>query len=938
MTKVLLYMTVLCVGIAVGSEVYYTIRPSLSQDSADPYGDTESMDGQLTLSQFVNNSTAYLANDTILIFLPGNHSLESELIVENVHSFSMFVWPASTSKVTINCDGHNARFEFRNISVVSVTGLEFFGCLENYIRSVDQFQLKSSSFIGNGQPIVHSTVLTIDTCAANLDKVTIAFIAHQEPSENCTDIISNTYSKETGIIQSRSSTIGIAQSWFEGNSVSFGGVIYDEFGSTITVINTTFINNNASDSTDCNVTSGIVHVASNRSTVRIFNSNFMQNVGVLIFGDNCNMLITHTKFIDNEYRGSLAMVYTTDTDLVITYSTFTKNSGPIVEAKCKNVINTIESTSQERDRSLNIRYSNFVFNEGALITSTGTITNIVHSTFISNIGSWVLEASDTMKARITHSKYVNNTVIDSLALTDPATRQQSLVRLATDVTVTFNEFINNKAGGALVCTAYYTAARNLSHNMFINNNAEYEIYIPPFCRPGLSLSLGSSRCIRCSDNWHREVIGFVVAAFIAGIALVIFMLVLNMTVAVGTLNGILFFAHIIDINKDIYFLPFTTPNFATVFISWLNLGIGFDVCFYESMPLEILAQLYKALLEVAFPTYVIILVIVVIVASEYSYKFAKIIGKGNPVAVLATMVLLSYARFLKVVITSFSLFYGQPAYGSRNVDLTKVESIRTVVVESKLQIVSIFLGIVFILLFIFCVIFAAILFFWQWLLRYQDKAIFKWVRYQKLRHFLEPYHAPYTAKYRYWTGLLLFVRLVLCMVSVLTFSLNPHVYLVFVILVVGGLILLKGVIAKRVYKNWALDVIETAIYFNLVAFSAFTWYNLDYGADKDAIAYTFIMIIFIFLLGVIVFHIWHHTRLYIRSLTERVLKWTSSKLQVLQKKPNQESPNDSPEELGGYQLHRSAADDQQPPIVTHTVLEITHNQEQEIVTLGLTYT
>ena len=42
---------------------------------------------------------------------------------------------------------------------------------------------------------------------------------------------------------------------------------------------------------------------------------------------------------------------------------------------------------------------------------------------------------------------------------------------------------------------------------------------------------------------------------------------------------------------------------------------------------------------------------------------------------------------------------------------------------------------------------------------YKDKAIFKWARYQKLRHFLESYHAPYklTAKYRHWTGLLVHV-------------------------------------------------------------------------------------------------------------------------------------------------------------------------------------
>ena len=64
-----------------------------------------------------------------------------------------------------------------------------------------------------------------------------------------------------------------------------------------------------------------------------------------------------------------------------------------------------------------------------------------------------------------------------------------------------------------------------------------------------------------------------VAAFIAGTALVIFMLALNMTVTVGTLNGILFYANIVAANADTYFFAFTTPDFTTMFISWLNLDI-----------------------------------------------------------------------------------------------------------------------------------------------------------------------------------------------------------------------------------------------------------------------------------------------------------------------------------------------------------------------------
>ena len=133
--------------------------------------------------------------------------------------------------------------------------------------------------------------------------------------------------------------------------------------------------------------------------------------------------------------------------------------------------------------------------------------------------------------------------------------------------------------------------------------------------------------------------------------------------------------------------------------------------------------------------------------------------------------------------------------------------------------------------------------------------------------------------------------------------------------------------AKRVYKNWLHDVIETAIYFNLVAFSALT---LDFGENHVAVVYMSVMIIFILLLGVTVFHVLRYTRLYKCSFVEKAFKWISSKL--LENKPNEQPPDDFPEELDGYQLIRSAAGDHEPPTVTHTSIEISQqaqNQEEK---------
>ena len=319
------------------------------------------------------------------------------------------------------------------------------------------------------------------------------------------------------------------------------------------------------------------------------------------------------------------------------------------------------------------------------------------------------------------------------------------------ITVSLSEFIKNRASIAVINIPFYSTSESISNNVFHHNSAAYEVYIRLFCRYGFHLSLGSSRCIQCSEYWVRDLIGIVVAAFFAGIALVIILLALNVTVAVGTLNGILFYANITDANADTYFRLFKTSNFATVLISWLNLDIGFDVCFIDTAFNE---AVYKALIQLAFPVYVISLVIIVVVASECSSKFAKIIGKGNPVAVLATMILLSYAKFFNAILAASTSLYFQPAYGSRNVNVTSIslENVVAAVRETHntvFIVVSYVLIAVTILLLFLCVMFTLLVFSWQWLLRYQEKTIFKWVRYQKLHHFLEPYHAPYTAQYRY---------------------------------------------------------------------------------------------------------------------------------------------------------------------------------------------
>ena len=66
------------------------------------------------------------------------------------------------------------------------------------------------------------------------------------------------------------------------------------------------------------------------------------------------------------------------------------------------------------------------------------------------------------------------------------------------------------------------------------------------CLPGYSLSLGTSKCVKCHSHSHGLVTAILLAFSLAGIVLVALIFLLNLTTAVGTLNSIILYVNIID--------------------------------------------------------------------------------------------------------------------------------------------------------------------------------------------------------------------------------------------------------------------------------------------------------------------------------------------------------------------------------------------------------
>ena len=364
------------------------------------------------------------------------------------------------------------------------------------------------------------------------------------------------------------------------------------------------------------------------------------------------------------------------------------------------------------------------------------------------------------------------------------------------------------------------------------------------CKEDLSLSLASSRCVPCHTLWPAVFVVSLLAAAIAGILLVTALLALNMTVSVGLINGFIFYANIVSAGSAVFFSS-TEPSFPSVFTAWLNLDIGIDVCFIDGLD-----AYAKTWLQLVFPLYIISLVVMVIVVSEYSPRFAGLIGKKDPISALATLILLSYAKLLSITITALSSAVLH--YPDGHQETVWLPDGNVPYFKGK----HIPLALVAVLIIIIGLPYTILLLLWQWIVRAPRWKIIKWTRNTKLNALIASHHVPHNSKYRYWTGLLLLMRVVLYATASVTISANPQTFPLITNTLIGVLIVFKCIRGLRVYNKSFVDLVDTALYLNLLVFSVFSLYNFKTDITiQIALAHISMIITFILFIGVIFYHV-----------------------------------------------------------------------------------
>ena len=364
------------------------------------------------------------------------------------------------------------------------------------------------------------------------------------------------------------------------------------------------------------------------------------------------------------------------------------------------------------------------------------------------------------------------------------------------------------------------------------------------CKEDLSLSLASSRCVPCHTHWPAVFVVILLAAAIAGILLVTALLALNMTVSVGLINGFIFYANIVSAGSAVFFAS-SEPSFPYVFVAWLNLDIGIDVCFIDG--LDAYAKIW---LQLAFPIYIISLVVIVIVVSEYSPKFAGLIGKKDPISTLATLIMLSYAKLLSITITALSSAVLD--YPDGHQETVWLPDGNVPYFKGK----HISLALVALLIIIIGLPYTILLFLWQWIVRAPRWKFFKWTRNTKLNAFIASHHVPHNSKYRYWTGFLLLVRVVLYITASVTVSAKPQTFPLITNTLIGGLFVFKCIRSVSVYKKSLVDLVDTVLYFNLLVFSVLSLYDFKTDIMKQkAVAHISTIVTSILFIGAIFYHV-----------------------------------------------------------------------------------
>ena len=384
------------------------------------------------------------------------------------------------------------------------------------------------------------------------------------------------------------------------------------------------------------------------------------------------------------------------------------------------------------------------------------------------------------------------------------------------------------------------------------------------CRDGLSLALGSNNCIQCPQFSY---LALIIPFAAAGFGLVALLMVLNLTVSIGTINGLIFYASIVKISESTgIFFPNGPIPVLSQFIAWLNLDLGIETCFYHGM-----TAYAKMWLQFVFPLYIWFIIATIIVLCRYSTWLSNKIG-GNVVQVLATLILLSFTKIFRTfasALTWIQLLSNTVWYMDGNIAYF-----------SSKHYILMAAAVLFLLLavpYTLALLFNAVVEKYLTRIRHFRR---QWI---KFKPFIDAYHGPYKDNCRFWTGLLLLVRMTFTLASL---HLNTFGTLIFI--TTSTTVLLSLLVTfEGVYQEKYLNILECSSFLNLGLLSALAAVYQNDDNNEQVITIISVSVALVTFIGVLLFHLFLRYRHNIKCCnkneeSERLLEESSAVEQLVE--------------------------------------------------------
>lgn len=268
----------------------------------------------------------------------------------------------------------------------------------------------------------------------------------------------------------------------------------------------------------------------------------------------------------------------------------------------------------------------------------------------------------------------------------------------------------------------------------------------------------------------------------------------------------------------------------------------------------------KIWLQFSFPLYMVALVALIIIASRWSSVLSRIC-RYNMIPVISTLVIMLYAKLLRVVTTIFT--YATVESISKH--YTRVWLFDGTLPYLGLEHAFLFTAGLIVTVF-FILPYTAVMLLTPCLRKKSHWKVMCWMN--KLQPFVDCYEAPFKDQYRFWTGATLLYRILFCIVFGLFRNNQPIIILLVIIVIHASMIVMVGL---AIYKHWLVSLLEGFFHINIVIHSLALFF-LYYYNEPNSFIPTIVCVssAFICFLSIIIFkalnYVWKNNHFNLRQL------------------------------------------------------------------------